>query len=83
MQRNYEQGTPKRLKVLSGSWSCRMGELLSGFDSWWKFQPDQPTEPVVESVLESLERVALPRMEAEMDRLTTSTPSVVVLEDDD
>jgi hypothetical protein len=60
-----------------------MGELLSGFDSWSKFQPDQPTEPVVESVLESLERVALPRMEAEMDRLTTSTPSVVVLEDDD
>ena len=50
-QRHYEQGTPKRLKVLDGSWSCRIGELLSGFDSWWTFQSDEPTESVVGNVL--------------------------------
>jgi len=82
-QRHYEQGTPKRLEVLEGSWSCRIGELLSAFDSWWTFRSGEPTEPVIEGVSDALERTALPRIEAEMDRLGNSQPSVVVIEDGD
>jgi len=80
-RQNYEMGTPKRLQVVSGSWSKRVGVLLSGYDHWWKLQLDQPMEPIVESVVQGLEETALPRIEVEMDQLSASQPSVVVIED--
>ena len=82
-KRHNEQGTPKHLLVLDGSWSCRMGELLSGFDTWWTFQSGEPTESVVGNVVGALEQTALPRIESEMDRLAKGRPSVVVIDDED
>ena len=94
VRRIYSRGyTGNVAELLSGTWTSRIGQLLpkgvlppgsplDTSDKWWGFRSSEAAEPVVSSVLDALERFALPRIEVEMDRPLTE-PAFIVLVDDE
>ena len=84
VRRLYEQGHKGNVADLrSGGWTSRIGHLMSEpHDHWWKLSLGEPTQPVVASVLESLERIAIPRIEEEMDRPISDPAFVILFEDE-